>query len=601
MENKTQITVEAVSGSQIGFEQLDKRIADLSAKMEVLSAKFERGISGGGKLGKTMENTSGATAGLIHMMQKLGIQMETIDLYFISGFKVLGIFRLLGFIKESVLEAENLKNAFKGIELAADIGGFKMVDIQEKLNELLKMGRVRMDDLAESMRNLLKKGYTPEQAQTIISTLIKSGTVFGTQANMPLGEAVKRATEGILQDLSRLVDATRLTKNLDRIWADYARSIGQVAANLTDAERRLAFMNYIIQEAIGLDAKYKEANSGVTESLGKLSIEYSKLKNLLGEGLAPSASLATKGMTEAIKTGKEAVVSTQVIGLTFRKMFLEFLDMSAPLASIFEYFKLIPGFDPFKYIGTTAEKASEQIHKINKEIDVLQSKLGKESWYYKMFGIRVPPVVGAASYKEVHPQPPFVGGAFGKTRMPWETQWWMEGERVPYIAENDPIAKELFQQSRKFDESLRRRAKQLADIFGQPIEDSISDALTDVFTGEKGKKLEDIIMGFWRGISRGIGDLLAESFMKPIRDWMQTIFSSVLQGASSGGIGSFLGGSSIPFVGGMPPPEMGSPQVSVSLINQENTPSSVARLVEESLIRASQNNGRIKKIIRSMK
>ena len=89
------------------------------------------------------------------------------------------------------------------------------------------------------MRNLLKRGMDTQDVEKVIKVLTMSGTVFGTQHGVPLGEAVKRSTEGLLLEISNLVDATRLTKNLKNVFEDYGKTIGKTGDELDRYEKIL--------------------------------------------------------------------------------------------------------------------------------------------------------------------------------------------------------------------------------------------------------------------------------------------------------------------------------------------------------------------------
>ena len=254
---------------------VDSAIADfkkLSSSVEDTNKRADK--VGGTKQQQNVSALHNRITQLTHGFKKLGVELETIDLYFISGFKVVGLFKLLEFAKQSVVSFENVRKAMLGVQLASEQTGSSMEDSLTSINRLLAMGKLGTEDLAEAMRNLLKKGYEPSQAEFIISSLIKSGTVFGTQGGMPLAQAVRRATEGILRDLSTLTDATRLTKNLDRMWASYAVTIGKTSDALNEHEKRQAVLKYFLEENKGLTEKYAEANTGLTAALGEFAVQW---------------------------------------------------------------------------------------------------------------------------------------------------------------------------------------------------------------------------------------------------------------------------------------------------------------------------------------
>ena len=107
-------------------------------------------------------------------------------------------------------------------------------------------------------------------------------------------EAVKRSTEGLLLELSNLVDATRLTKNLKNVFEDFAKTIGKTGDALDAHEKNLAIVAWMTQENIGLADKYAIANTGVTAALSEFAVTFDKIKRGMGEGLSVPVTLVIK-------------------------------------------------------------------------------------------------------------------------------------------------------------------------------------------------------------------------------------------------------------------------------------------------------------------
>ena len=186
-----------MAGEQLNLEWVIKVVNDAKAGIDSAVADYKRlggAAAGASKQGDTIggaqqqQRMSGLHTRITQLtgaFRKFGIELETIDLYFISGFKVVGLFKLLEFAKQSVLAFENHKKGIIGIQLAAETSSQTMEDSMTAFNNLLKMGKIGAVDLAESVRNLLKRGMDTKDVEKVIRVLTMSGTVFGTQHGVP--------------------------------------------------------------------------------------------------------------------------------------------------------------------------------------------------------------------------------------------------------------------------------------------------------------------------------------------------------------------------------------------------------------------------------
>jgi hypothetical protein len=106
---------------------------------------------------------------------------------------------------------------------------------------------VTTQEAATSLKNLLSRGYNLDESIKLMDAFKNSAT-YGRQASLGLGEAVQTATEGLKNENSILVDNAGVTKNVAKMWEEYAKAQGKSMKDLTDAEKRQAEFNGIMQE-----------------------------------------------------------------------------------------------------------------------------------------------------------------------------------------------------------------------------------------------------------------------------------------------------------------------------------------------------------------
>lgn len=172
-------------------------------------------------------------------------------------------------IRGAIEAANEYNNAMVGLKSLAEGTGQDFGDLQAAAEDLASDGLMTVADAAASLKNLLARGFSADEAVDMLERL-KDAAAFGRQSSLSLGEAVRSASEGIKNENSILVDNAGVTKNVAVMWEEYAQEIGKSAANLTQAEKRQAEYNGIMQETayqVGDAARYAEEFAGKQAAL----------------------------------------------------------------------------------------------------------------------------------------------------------------------------------------------------------------------------------------------------------------------------------------------------------------------------------------------
>lgn len=204
-------------------------------------------------------------------------------------------------------------NAFTGLKSIVQGTGNDFSKAQKFIENFTNDGLVNAADAATALKNLLSRGYTDTQAIDVLNRL-KDSASFGRQASLGLGEAISSATEGLKNENSILVDNAGVTKNVAKMWEDYAKSINKSTNDLTKAEKIQAEYNGIMQETkyqvgdaqklmlqlSGTQAKYAKSNTDLNKSFGEALAP--ALKSIL-EIMIP----INQGLTNFVKNNQELV------------------------------------------------------------------------------------------------------------------------------------------------------------------------------------------------------------------------------------------------------------------------------------------------------
>jgi hypothetical protein len=202
----------------------------------------------------------------------------------------------------------------------ANASGFGIGNALKEAEKLSADGLISTAEAAKGLQNLLARGYSLDQAVTTLERL-KDSASFNRAAHLSLGEAVVSATEGLKNENSTLVDNAGVTKNVAKMWDDYAASLGTTASNLTQQQKIEAEYQGIMQETQAQLGNSQKALAGFQGQTAQAEQASLKFKQSLGGLLAPTvASLAKAGTSLIENFFKPMVFLAQMAGVRLGQM-----------------------------------------------------------------------------------------------------------------------------------------------------------------------------------------------------------------------------------------------------------------------------------------
>ena len=314
-------------------------------------------------LEKDIGSVSGSLGGLKTVLGKITGLIAT-------AFSVTAIVR---FGAESSKAAMELSNALQGLQSIVEGQGRSFSKAKSFLDEYVKDGLIPMANAAAAYKNLAARGYDDSQIQQTLIAL-KDASAFGRQASYSMGEAVQTATEGLKNENSILVDNAGVTKNVAKMWDDYAKSIGTTAANLTQQQKIQAEVTGILEESkfqTGDAAKIAGTLSG---QLQQLSFNFNNLKVAVGNAINPIVQSLLPVINSAVNALTRFANSiASVVGAIFGKVSVQTEAIAEGASAGAEAEKELA--DGIGAAGKAAKKAIAGFDELN----VLQSNTGSGS------------------------------------------------------------------------------------------------------------------------------------------------------------------------------------------------------------------------------
>lgn len=217
---------------------------------------------------------------------------------FIAG--AFAIKQVVDFTKTCIDSASQVQAAFTGLNSIVEGTGNSFAQAQSFINEYTSDGLVSINEAATAYKNLLARGYDTSQIEDVL-TRLKDSAAFGRQASYDLGEAVVTATEGLKNENSILVDNAGVTKNVAKMWEEYADNIGVSYNDLTQAQKIQAEYNGIMEETrfqVGDAAAYTKTFSGQVQ---QLKFNFTQMTAAIGKVVAPIAQLFIPVLNSAMQ------------------------------------------------------------------------------------------------------------------------------------------------------------------------------------------------------------------------------------------------------------------------------------------------------------
>lgn len=263
---------------------------------------------------------------------------------------------VVSFGKKCVEVASETQSAWVGLSSILNGQKKSFSEANGFIQDYISDGLVPLNNAVTAYKNLAARGYNTEQIEKTM-TALKDAAAFGRQASYSYGDAISTATEGLKNENSILVDNAGVTKNVAKMWEDYAKSIGTTTNALTQQQKIEAEVNGIMEETkwqTGDAAKYATTFAG---RVAKLSATFTSLKTEIGNVIIPILNL----FIPAIQTALDALL--KFLGLLKTAMASIGLEMPDVTSLGGVTAGATEAAEAIDNTGTAAEKAAKKVKK----------------------------------------------------------------------------------------------------------------------------------------------------------------------------------------------------------------------------------------------
>ena len=278
------------------------------------------------------------------------------------------------FGKEASKAAREASDALIGLKSILEGQGRSFSDAQQFINEYTEDGLIPATNAITAYKNLAMRGYDDSQIRQVMVAL-KDASAYGRQASYTMGDAVQSATEGLKNENSVLVDNAGVTKNVAKMWEEYAASIGTTANNLTTQQKIQAEVSGILEESQYQTGDAARVANTLSGQLQKLSFNFNNLKIAVGNITNPFVQYFLPVMNAAISavTRFANTIASVVNTLFGTKMG----ELSESLESVGSGYK--SAAEGAENLAASTGKAAKESKKFLAGFDEITKLSGKES------------------------------------------------------------------------------------------------------------------------------------------------------------------------------------------------------------------------------
>jgi len=189
-----------------------------------------------------------------------------------------------------------------------------------------------------------------------------------------VGKDARFGVESLVTGLGRqsklMLDNLGIMVDVDKINEEYANTLGKTSSELTDVERKQAFVIGTMAEAKSLVAKLGEEQLDTKDSIAALNVATGDFAIMLGESFSPMTNAATQALTAFLNsiTKSPATVHqlSQAIGHNQDNLF----DMEEGIKAVREQIKVLPeGSEDWNRLNIALNKSGGFLKKLTEETE----------------------------------------------------------------------------------------------------------------------------------------------------------------------------------------------------------------------------------------
>ena len=266
----------------------DKQLIDAIKKLNTATGSYTKTTDTATKTGKKFSDQTGRLRGSMSNLQNsfATVRSKLLLYNFALG---MGITQMTKFA-QSAAKVEAMETAFNTLA-----GGSANASVAiDKLGEATN-GTLSNFDMFQQANNAMILGVTRNSDE--MADLFGMAKKLGDALGRDVASSVESLVTGIGRQSRMMLDNLGIIVDTEKAYKDYASELKKNASDLTDAERKQAFMNATLEAARQKIKDLPEGVSGANESFQQFAAATANLNQAIGDAFLPLITKVANAMT----------------------------------------------------------------------------------------------------------------------------------------------------------------------------------------------------------------------------------------------------------------------------------------------------------------
>lgn len=219
-------------------------------------------------------------------------------------------------------DAENFNDMKEVFDDLAKSHGQNSNAILDNMRKMSK-GIISDNDLIKMSNQAMLKGIDPSKLNDMMA--IARGVSKATGESMQ--EAFEKLSTGLSKGSNMILQSMGISVNAEQAYANYAKSIGKTADQLSETEKKQVLMNAAMKQGLATVAKLDDGTLDAADSIEQLKVNFSNAAIKLGQALIPYVKSAAEKLNDMFKIVSDfvqtqkftTVIQNIVVGLSVMK------------------------------------------------------------------------------------------------------------------------------------------------------------------------------------------------------------------------------------------------------------------------------------------
>ena len=281
-------------------------------------------------------------------------------------------------VKKSIEMSAELQGVKRGFDNLAKSSGFSTNAFSKFKNAT--DGTINSLTLMKQANNAMLLGITDSEDQ--MASMFDVAQRLGQSLGLDNVQAIESLVTGLGRQSKLMLDNLGIMVDTNKAYEDHAKSIGKSTSQLTDQERKQAFVNAAMGKANSLVAKLGDEQLTTRDAISRTTVAFDELATTLGNNMAPAIDKISQKFTNVLKSINsvafaQGVLNETTINAVDDQNLLAFAAKEVENQMYQLYSITAKSNSTFYEMGDASRQQKEEMASLQTELDLLIQRLNE--------------------------------------------------------------------------------------------------------------------------------------------------------------------------------------------------------------------------------